>query len=214
LKQLQRMLERAAVAPRLHPKGMPRAEQRRSARGPRLALQPIALRDADLYACGLTELLARLERLNVDRDHHDGRCTEIHAGAERDAGTERITSERVVGGEARTSSGAEADAATAGAVVELGAARQPALALLTAGIAQHHVVGSARAGCFLLCMPSATVPDALSEGRHGHLFRRTIGPQLGAPPAAIQMPLDPVNIDADFSFAFSSRMELSYRFLS
>lgn len=204
------MLERAAVAPRLHPKGMPRAEQRRSARGPRLTLQPIALRDADLHARGLTEL----QHLNVDPDHHDGRCTEIHAGTERDAGTERITSERVVGGEARTSSGAEADAATAGAVVELGAARQPALALLTAGIAQHHVVGSARAGRFLLCMPSATVPDALSEGRHGHLFRRTIGPQLGAPSAAIQMPLDPVNIDADFSFASSSRMELSYRFLS
>jgi hypothetical protein len=146
--------------------------------------------------------------------HHDGRCIGIHAGAERDAGTERITTESVLGGEARTSSGAEADAATAGTVVELDAARQPPLALLTAGIAEHHVVGSARAGRFLLCMPSATVPDALSEGRHGHLFRRTIGPQLGAPSAAIEMPLDAVNTGADFSFVFSSRMELSYRFLS
>jgi hypothetical protein len=208
------MLERAAVAPRLHPKGMPRAEQRCSARGPRLTFRAIALPGADLHGCGLTEIRPRCERLDGDRDHHDGRCTGIHASAERDAGTERITSERVVGEEARTSSGAEADAATAGAVVELGAARQPPLALLTAGIAQHHVVGSARAGRFLLCMPSATVPDALSEGRHGHLFRRTIGPQLGAPSAAIEMPLDAVNIDADFSFAFSSCMELSYRFLS
>jgi hypothetical protein len=119
-----------------------------------------------------------------------------------------------VGGEARTSSGAEADATTASAVVELGAAREPPLALLTARIAKHHVVGSARAGRFFLCVPSATVPDALSEGRHGHLFRRTIGPQLGAPSAAIQVPLDAVNIDADFSFASSSRVELSYRFLS
>jgi hypothetical protein len=61
-------------------------------------------------------------------------------------------------------------AATTVAAVDLGLVRQTALTLLTASIAQHQVVRSARSGRFLLGVAGAAVPNALSECRHERSF--------------------------------------------
>lgn len=111
------------------------------------------------------------------------------------------------------SGGAKRHAATTGAMVQLDAACQSALTLLTAGVAQRHVVRAARAGRFLLRMASATVPNTLSEGCHGRSFLAA-GEQLGARGGASQMPLVVVKRGADFTRTTATRTELYYPFLS
>jgi hypothetical protein len=96
---------------------------------------------------------------------------------------------------------------------QLGPAREPSLALLTAGVAQQHVVGPTGPGRFLFRVSCAAIPDALSEGRHGHLSRRR-GAQLGAPVVAIDMPLGVMKPDAEFTVATIGLREFSCRFLS
>lgn len=193
------MLERAAVAPRTHAKGPPRAEHRRFARGPRLLLP-----------------FLRIERVS----------TPIHGALPGEFPCDVTGRRRLLKGSwargprrrdrrrrCRESGGAKRHAATTGAMVQLDAARQSALALLTAGVAQRHVVRAARAGRFLLRMASATVPNTLSEGCHGRSFL-VAGEQLGARGAASQMPLVVVSRCADFTRTTATRTELYYPFLS
>jgi hypothetical protein len=97
-------------------------------------------------------------------------------------------------------------------VVQLGAARQPALTFLAAGVAQHHVVRAARAGRFFFRVTSATIPDALSECRHGRSFPG--GWQLGARWVASDMPAVVMRRDADFTGTAATRMEVYFSFRS
>src|SRR4030095_8503303 len=88
----------------------------------------------------------------------------------RPPSSERPGSRSVCGERSLISGGAIGGAATTVAAVDLGLVRQTALTLLTASIAQHHVVRPACSGRFLLGVAGAAVPDALSECRHERSF--------------------------------------------
>ena len=196
------MLERAAVAPRTHAKGPPRAEHRRFARGPRLLL-PLLRIERGSMATPIHGALPGEFLYDVTGRPRLSKGSWARGPRPRDRGAPAMPA----------SGGANRHAATTGAMVQLDAARQPALALLTAGVAQRHVVRAARAGRFLLRVASATVPNTLSEGCHGRSFL-VAGEQLGARGGASQMPLVVVKRGADFTRTTATRTELYYPFLS
>src|SRR4030095_3505858 len=83
----------------------------------------------------------------------------------RPPSSERPGSRSVCGERSLISGGAIGGAATTVAAVDLGLVRQTALALLTASIAQHHVVRPACSGRFLLGGAGCGRPPALSRRR-------------------------------------------------
>ena len=116
----------------------------------------------------------------------------------------------------RSSGGSLGRAASARARVKLGTARELRLALLTAGGAQDHVMRAAGTGGFLLGVAGATVPDALSERRHGLSLPRfaAMGDELGPRSGASQVPLVCVKRDADFTSPAATPREVSCPFRS
>src|ERR1700752_3222119 len=112
------------------------------------------------------------------------------------------------------SGGAAGSAAAAVTAIHLAPAREAALALLAAGVPDHHVMRTAGAGGFFLRVPRAAVPDTLSEGHVRGLLSvgsTATGRELGAPDRASKMPLGMVKPGACFPLGAATRRELSFQ---